>query len=154
MILPQIAQDNLQNIFIDFRLNETVRVWYDGVGPACVESGDDIAVPVQSHRILGLIAVMPRMFHAADGFHFFLDIGKTANPFEAVRHLIPLKLLLLLIRELLNLAAATLSCHRAGRFHPVRRWLDDLCEAGVAIVFLQFRDGDLHLVSDDRVLNK
>ena len=120
IIFAQVAQDDFQNVFIDLCLNEAVGVRHDGVGAPGVKSGDNVAGLVQSDRILGLVAVMPRMLHAVDGLHFRFDAVKSADAFQAVCHLIPLEFLLLFVGKLLDLAAAALSCHRAGRSHPVR----------------------------------
>ena len=120
VVFAQITQDDLQDVFVDLRLDEAVGIRHDGVGAPGVKSGDNAAVLIQPDGILSLVAVTPRMFHAVDGLHFCLDAVKASDAFQAVCHLIPLKFFLLLVGKLLDLAAAALPCHRAGRSHPVR----------------------------------
>ena len=154
MVFAKVMQDDFQNVFIDFCLNETVRVGNDSMGAPGVKAGDDGAVPVQSNGVLCLVAVMPRILHAIDRFHFFFDISKSSDPLQAVCHLIPFELFLLLVGELLDLAAAALSRHRTGRNDPVRRRLYNLHQTGVSIILLQFHDGDLCFIPDDRIFNE
>ena len=85
-----------------------------------IKSGND-AFLLQAELQLGLIAVAPRVFHAENRFHAkLLHAGITRERFA---HDLLLALQLAGIRDMLNLASAANTKHRARRLNTVRRTL-------------------------------
>ncbi len=77
-----------------------------------------------------------------------------ALPVQRVENDVPFQLDLVLVRHVLELAAATFGHIWAGRCHPVRRRLDDTHHLGEGRRALAVPDRDLHLLAGDASLDE
>ena len=150
------ADDGVQYRLIFFDAEEAVVAGDDVVGPAGVEAGDDLPGLVTADRILCLVPVAERAFHADDRLEDLVEkcLRHLADAKQVVVDLLLLEVKLRRVAHLLELAAAALTRDRAGRVLPRRARLHELHEAGKAVVLLHLRRGGDDLISDDRVLDE
>ena len=118
LVLLHMGQDELQNRLVLFRAQQTVRIGNDGVGPPRIKPGDGLAVLAGSHRVLGLVAVVPQFVHSNDGLHLLPHqcFREASDANQIAPDLMLLEFQLLLIGQGLKLTAAALSVVKALRF--------------------------------------
>lgn len=150
------ADDGVQYRLIFFDAEEAVVAGDDVVGPAGVEAGDDFSGLIAADRILCLVPVAERAFHADDRLEDLVEkfLRHLADAKQVVVDLLLLETELGRVAHLLELTAAALTCDRAGRSLPRRARLHELHETGEAVVLLHLRRGGDDLIPDDRVLDK
>ena len=93
-------------------------------GPALVQPEDQPSVFLLAERELHLVAVAPRVVHAADGLQ--LVLGEVRDALQGVHHLLLLELQLRRVVQRLPLAAAALLRVAAARRDAAGRGSDDL----------------------------
>ena len=150
------ADDGVQYRLIFFDAEEAVVTGDDVVGPAGVEAGDDLSGLVAADRILRLVPVTERTFHADDRLEDLVEkfLRHLTDTKQVVVDLLLLEAELGRVAHLLELTAAALTRDRAGRGLPRRARGDELHEAGEAVVLLHLRRGGDDLIPDDRILDK
>ena len=126
------------------------------MSPSCIESGYNFTFPAPAYGILGLVPVMPGIFHTDNGFRFliYFRLVKAADSHKIMADLILLKLQLLFICQCLQLTAAALPVISAFRLHAKRGRCYHLLHSGISIILFYFHDPGFHHVSRHCVLYK
>ena len=122
-----------------------------------VKSRRQIPVLIAADRVNRLIAVMKRLLHpdnrkkpvrsgsvfreASDPDQIIPDHGLLPEKLRRVIHV-------------LQLTPSAGTGRRAGRLHPVRRWLDHAEQARVSVSFFRLRNFYLGEIADDRVADE
>ena len=150
------GDDGFQYRLIFFDAEEAVVAGDDVVGPAGVETGDDLSRLVAADRVLRLVPVAERTLHADDRLEDLIEkrLRHLADAKQVVVDLLLLEVELCRVAHLLELAAATLTGDRAGRGLPRRARRNELHEAGKAVMLLHLRRGGDDLITDDRILDE
>ena len=155
-VLLHIRKYRFQNLPVLRRPKKAIGVGNDIMGSARVKSCNQIPIPVISDGKLGLIAVMPWLFHTRYVLHHHIDpfCGKAADTHKVFTHLILFPDKLSLILHSLNLTASALSVKSAFRRHTKRRRCHHLLYSGITVIFPAFGNLRLYCIADNRILYK
>ena len=114
-------------------------------GPALVQAQDEAALVVLPERELHLVAVAPRVVHAADGLEPV--VGEVCDALQRVDNLLLLVLELGGVLQRLPLAPTALPCVAAARSHPARGGGEELERLGLRVRRAALDDACQHAVA-------
>ena len=129
--------DYRQHIAEELGLQQAVFAGHDPVRVRRVEPEAGVAVFVEGHRELGLVAVAQGLFGPEHREHVHAEVG---DALEGVHDALPLVAQLGLIGDVPVAASAAAACHRTVRRHAVGRRLIHLVRLADGIVLLRLDD--------------